>query len=339
MLDRGEWLAPRMDEELHHPHDVLVRTVFRRPASAAAFLRRQVERIDPDLAGRLEWGGLALQTGSFVDAELKALHSDFVFAVPLQRQKLFLYCLVEHQSRPERFMAFRLLSYLVAFWKQWWNTHPKATTLPMVLPLVFYTGKLRWNASTRFSDLIDVPAGSEEGLRVFCPDFAYLLTTLSEKQGERAGDEIVLRTMMTLMEAVTHGRAEDWLDRHARFLVEVLQQSDGREVVSNFLRYLHQAKDGPPLAKITQKLFELKSKPLDNVVMNAAEELMLMGRKQGREEGREEGLRRGLLVGEIKAFQQFLAQVPTPDDVLQAQSFEELDRFLQELRRQVLSQR
>ena len=201
----------------------------------------------------------------------------------------------------------------------------------MVLPLVFYTGKRRWSATTRVSDLIDVPEGSEDTLRIFRPELSFLLKTLSEEEGERAGDEIVFRTMITMMEAVTHGRAEDWLDRHARFLLEVIQQSDGREVVRSFVRYLHQAKDGPPLAKITEKLFELKSKPLDNVVMNAAEELMLMGRKQGREEG--------LLVGEIRAFQLVLAQVPTPEVILQGQSVQELKRLALDLKRQVLARR
>ena len=57
MRDRGGGLAPHMDKGLQNPHDVLVRTVLRRPASAAAFLRGQVERVDPDPAGRLDWGG------------------------------------------------------------------------------------------------------------------------------------------------------------------------------------------------------------------------------------------------------------------------------------------
>jgi hypothetical protein len=51
---------------------------------------------------------------------------------------VLVYLLFEHQSAPptEGRMAERMLHYQVRIWGRWRADHPKARTLPMILPIV-----------------------------------------------------------------------------------------------------------------------------------------------------------------------------------------------------------
>jgi len=325
-----------MADGIHHPHDTLVRTILGRQPSAVAWLRGQIARIDPRLVEQFDWSRLASQSGSFVDADFRTLHSDLVFEVPCKGRPSFIYCVVEHQSRPDPFMAQRLLGYLAAFWKHWREGHPRAKTLPVVIPMVLYTGSQPWTAAPCMHNLLDLPSEFAGSLGPLVPDFRFLLVTLTDEQTAMAGDEIVLRTMLTLMRAVSHGEAEQWLDRHGAWLLEVLQQPDGKGVVDAFLRYLCQAENGPTFSTINEKLLTLKSKSLEIVIMNAAEELMQIGLEKGLEKGLVKGRQEGL-VGQIRAYQRVLRQAAAPEEVLGRLSLDELTRLAGDLERQVLA--
>ncbi len=53
---------------------------------------------------------------------------------------VFLYLLFEHQSKPDRWMRFRLLKYMCRIWEESFKQNPEQTELPLILPVVFYQG-------------------------------------------------------------------------------------------------------------------------------------------------------------------------------------------------------
>ena len=100
-----------MARELHQPHDNLFRKVFSEEAEAAGLLRPNLPEW---LSSTLNWSTLTLQDRSYVDEELEASQCDLLFEVQWQAgggepQRLLLYVLFEHQSKPDRWMRFRLL--------------------------------------------------------------------------------------------------------------------------------------------------------------------------------------------------------------------------------------
>jgi len=54
-------------------------------------------------------------------------------------------------------MALRLLSYQDRIWQCWRTDHPKAKTLPMIIPIVMYHGVTPWLEPRAFDTLLDVP--------------------------------------------------------------------------------------------------------------------------------------------------------------------------------------
>lgn len=105
-----------------------------------------------------DFSKLALEPSSFIEDDLKQLHSDVLYSLPIKQQKSYVYCLIEHQSTPNQFMAFRLLRYCFAAMQQHLNQGNQ--TLPIVVPLLFYYGatnpypfSMNWLDSFEQSDL------------------------------------------------------------------------------------------------------------------------------------------------------------------------------------------
>ncbi len=57
---------------------------------------------------------LRLEPASFVERRLRQLHSDVLYSVQMTEGEGYIYCLIEHQSKPDRLMGFRLMHYAMS---------------------------------------------------------------------------------------------------------------------------------------------------------------------------------------------------------------------------------
>ena len=88
------------------------------------------------------------QSYRHVEADV-VLHAPFVAGRAAGKRNLWIYILIEHQSRPEAAMPLRLLEYVLEVyrfqehgWKYRYGLHARLCLEP-VLPVVFYTGTRR----------------------------------------------------------------------------------------------------------------------------------------------------------------------------------------------------
>ena len=135
-----------MAHDVQRPHDKLFRTVFADHGEAAALLRAHLPE---SLARDLRWSTLTLQDRSFVDPDLRDTESDLLFSI---RRKAgappaWLYVLLEHQSRPDRWIRFRLLKYCCRIWDRSRRQFPRERRLRPIVPLVFYQGSVPASAA------------------------------------------------------------------------------------------------------------------------------------------------------------------------------------------------
>lgn len=140
-----------------HPHDGLVKRFLTRPEAAAVQLR---VALPPALVDRLDWPSLRVVPGSYVDPKLRPRHSDILYAVELADtgQTAFVYVVMEHQSTPQRIMAWRLLQYACRVWERFEREHAgRIESLPLLVPLVLYQGPGGWTEPRCLSELLDVP--------------------------------------------------------------------------------------------------------------------------------------------------------------------------------------
>ncbi|MEM7153654.1 MAG: Rpn family recombination-promoting nuclease/putative transposase [Myxococcota bacterium] len=139
------------------PHDRLVKWVFTRPEAAAVQLRQALPSV---LVDRLDWSTIAVQPGSYVDQELEERHSDVLYSVNFRESSssALVYVLAEHQSSPDRMMAWRLFEYSSRVWSRYVRQQPEPVRhLPLLIPLLLYQGPNGCTQPRRLSELIDMP--------------------------------------------------------------------------------------------------------------------------------------------------------------------------------------
>ena len=187
------------------PHDLFARYTFGHPERAAAELRAV---LPAQLVSEVDWASLRQESGSVVDPELRESESDLLFTARLRTgRSLLLYVLLEHQSRVDRWMALRMLRYVVRLMERWRTEHPESTRLPIILPLVMYHGpEGAWTAL--FAQVQTDPEGTEHLLVVT----RYLLWV---------GDRAVHKAARQVLHSVMHEeRAEALMRSYGEELIE-----------------------------------------------------------------------------------------------------------------------
>lgn len=125
--------------------------------------------VAPELAARIQCDRLAHVPRSFVQETLRAREADCVLRGPYRsgdgapEREVWVYILLEHQSDPDPWMSFRLLTYMLALWESERREQEERRVpvgerrLSPVLPIVFYTGRRAWERLGTLADLVDAP--------------------------------------------------------------------------------------------------------------------------------------------------------------------------------------
>ena len=119
--------------------------------------------VGEELAQKVSPENIEMVDKSYITNEGRAYESDLIYKVSIEPQhEAYFYILMEFQSRPDKWMALRVLNYIVRFYE---NLPKKGKLLaplagvaanawPAVFPIVFYNGDRKWNAKTDISHCI-----------------------------------------------------------------------------------------------------------------------------------------------------------------------------------------
>ncbi|MCZ4151080.1 hypothetical protein BZG21_42605, partial [Escherichia coli] len=81
---------------------------------------------------------LHLESGHFVEDDLRPFYADILYSLKTTAGDGYIYALIEHQSTPDRHMAFRLMRYAIAAMQR--HLDAGHDRLPLVIPVLFYHG-------------------------------------------------------------------------------------------------------------------------------------------------------------------------------------------------------
>jgi predicted transposase/invertase (TIGR01784 family) len=118
------------------PHDAIFRTFLSHPDTARDFISLH---LPPALLKICNLATLRLESGSFIEEDLRPYYSDVLYSLKTCTGEGYIQVLIEHQSSPDRHMAFRLMRYAVAAMQRHLDAGHKQ--LPLVIPVLFYHGK------------------------------------------------------------------------------------------------------------------------------------------------------------------------------------------------------
>jgi len=153
-------------------HDRGYKLLFSHPRMVADLLRGFVVG---DWVAGIDLDSLERVNASFVSGDLRAREGDLVWRVRWGPRWVYVYLLIEFQSRVEPLMAMRMLGYVALLYQELTRSEefaPGGALLPPVLPMVLYNGERPWTAAGKVGELIASPP---HGLERYAPRLHYLL--------------------------------------------------------------------------------------------------------------------------------------------------------------------
>ena len=95
------------------------------------------KNLPASLKDKVDFSSIQSQNTSFINDKLRLNMADLLYSVKIQNEESYFYILVEHQSRPDKLMPFRLVKYMVSIMDN--HLQKKGgTKLPFIYPMVFY---------------------------------------------------------------------------------------------------------------------------------------------------------------------------------------------------------
>lgn len=230
---------------------------------------------------------LKLESGSFVEDDLRQYFSDVLYSLRTSTGDGYIHVLIEHQSTPDRHMAFRLIRYAVAAMQRHLEAGHKK--LPLVIPVLFYTGKRTpYPWSTRWFDEFHDPVVAES---LYSGAFPLVDITVIPD------DEIMTHRSMaalTLLQKHIYQRDIASLTDHLVTLLMADYLSSPQ--VMTLIHYLLQAGESVDYEAFVRELAQRVPQHGD-ALMTIAQQLEQKGIEKGRAEGIELGERRGIEKG------------------------------------------
>ncbi len=264
--------------EVNNIHDKFFKQTMTDKKTARSMLENY---LPASILKLIDLDNMELEKDSMIEKELSDVFSDLIYKVSLNGKDAYLYFLFEHKSYPYKKIALQLLKYMRNIWdlKMKQDQHK----LPLIIPLVFYHGRVKWNIGLRLSEILeDIPLE----LKDYIPDFKYLLCDFSPYSNQEITGRIELRIFLVLIRYVFTDI--DLFKDKIKDIIELFEELKDKDMAIEYfeiaIRYIMNAKDGinkNELANIAGNVSSERSE----AIMTIAEKLRMEGKQEGIKEG------------------------------------------------------
>jgi len=241
-----------------------------------------------ELRAICDFSTLKLENGSFVEENLRQYFSDILYSLQtVGGDKGYVQVLIEHQSSPDKHMAFRMIRYAVAAMQSHLDAGHKK--LPLVIPVLFYTGKrVPYPYSTNW---LEEFADPELAKKLYSSDFPLVDITVipdDEIMGHRSMAALTLlqkhihqRNLTVLIDRLVAILLTDYLaSPQVKALMSYIIQAGETADAEIFIRELASRvpQHGDELMTIAQ---QLEQKGIQKGIQLGKEEGIQLGKKEG----------------------------------------------------------
>ncbi|WP_067667683.1 Rpn family recombination-promoting nuclease/putative transposase [Nocardia miyunensis] len=162
-----------------NPHDALFRSIMQRDGQLAGELQIA---LPPELVMRIDWSVWRYIPNDLVAPGLECRQTDLFVETRFDGAEALMYIHVEHQSRPDPLMTFRMGEYMFGHWRQYVDRSEKVpTSLPVILPVVVNSGPRNqpWRYSTQFADMFALAEDARAALTRYLPTFDIIVDDIA----------------------------------------------------------------------------------------------------------------------------------------------------------------
>ena len=264
---------------------------------------------------KIDEENLYLEDLIYKDPYFSNRESDLLYRVNYEGKNIYIYLLVEHQSKVDYLMPFRILSYMVKVWENYVNTHKeishrKRFMLPPIIPIVYYSGKGRWTVTPFFNEKV----WEWERFRRFTPAFMYELIDINTIEIEKIrkiknavsiilgldspDKEKVLKIVEEIKKIINllPKREQELLKEHIGSYIRILVQRTGIDIDREEFYEREEV----------SRMFERFERSLKAYIKEEREKAIKEGMQEGIQKGIQKGIQQGIQQGRLEGKQEGL---------------------------------
>ncbi len=271
------------------PHDRFTRSLMTHPKVAQEFFQKSLPE---HIKKAIDFSSLELRKESFIDDKLRLQITDLLYSATFNGREGFLYLLFEHASTPDRFLPFRMHRYVSAIMKDHLK-NKENKTLPLVYPMILYSGKKPYKHSMSFFDLFS-ENDRELAKKIFTSP--YHLIDLTQAPDEELKQYMWFGTMALALKHIRDPNIVPFFES----IIEVLKELEKRGeewYIYAVITYMAVTAKIPEKDEFLDTVKQLESidkeKIMPTLVDHLQPELLNIARKQFLQEGLQKGRQEG----------------------------------------------
>jgi hypothetical protein len=259
--------------------------------------------VHEDWVEQIDYATLEKVRGSYVADDLRDRADDIIWRVRREKDWLYLYLLIEFQSRIDSHMALRILVYTGLLYQDLVKSGAvsRSEKLPPVFPVVIYNGEGRWTAATDVAELIEAVPGSLAAYRPSQRHFVLDEGRVSE--AELARHDSTLADLIRLESSPEPEAVRQVVSRLAERMKDPRHDSLRRALVvwihRVVLKRLVPRENIPEVTHLQE---------IDAMLAERVVEWTEKWKQEGLQRGREEGMQQGMQQGEVAVLERLLTR-------------------------------
>ena len=257
----------------------------------------------PDIVSKysITLDSLILENIEKISSSLRSKRADVIYRIKTKDLEAFIFVLLEHQSRKDYLMPFRMLEYTVAIWRHFIDevgekAKRKQFKLPPVIPIVLYDGYGRWTVQRDISEKVRKVPGYER----YVPRYEYMVINVNELEKDWLMDFESVLSKILVIDGVRKEQIRDMIKELSEN-VKKLPEDKRKKLIE----LLHVMMIGAEAAEEGEKELE-EMEEVEGMFSRLVKEL----KKEGRIEGRLEGKMEAIVEATIDALEERFGYVP-----------------------------
>jgi len=250
------------------PHDAVFKQFLCHPETARDFLEIH---LPSSLRSLCDLRTLTLESGSFIEKDLRASYSDVLWSLKTTKGEGYIYIVIEHQSSPDRHMAFRLMRYAMSAMQR--HLDAGYNRLPLVVPMLFYHGlESPYPYPLSWLEEFDDPV---QASRLYMGSFPLVDITVIPD------DDIMQHRRIALLELIQkHIRKRDLMELIDRLGALMVTGCANDTQLKSLFNYMMRFGDAAEFSHFIRQIAERCSTPHKERLMTIAERLRLEAKHQ-----------------------------------------------------------
>lgn len=239
-------IVGKLSKGISQKHDKTFKEVLKDKKEMTIFLKQFIEM-------EVDVRRLQIYNSEFINNKYEKRIADMIY----REEGKEIYYLVEHQSKMDINMPYRILEYCMELMKEInKNKKQKDGRNPLIIPIVIYTGSKKWTVSEKFSDTQKL----EDKYKEYAIELKYKLIDINKYDKEQLINKNTKMTSMMLLE-----KCKDKEELRS-IIAELWENADNirKEWLENLIKYaFSQILEDEEILKIIQRK---EKQPMEDLI-------------------------------------------------------------------------